>query len=87
MPRGKGGKPPDVSASPHTDAGHTWRHGDATLTAIITGELTYVGRTMPAFSGTLSDRDIRDILASIKTWWGPERRRSQEQATRSEQTR
>jgi mono/diheme cytochrome c family protein len=84
---GKAGNPPLPSAPPHTNEGHTWHHGDDNLRRIITGELNYPNRTMPAFSGTLSDQDVTDVLAFIKTWWGPEQRKAQERATASERSR
>ena len=54
-------------APPHDETGHTWHHGDAyLLDAIRQG----VG-TMPGYAGTLSDDDMRAILAYIKSSWPP----------------
>jgi mono/diheme cytochrome c family protein len=81
---GRDSNPPLPAAPPHTDAGHTWHHSDQTLHGVITGELTFQGRTMPSFEGQLSGQEIADILAYIKTWWGPEQRQYQEQVTRNQ---
>lgn len=69
----------DLPPPPHDDHGHTWRHPDAQLVAIIqdglrdpfnkTPELT-----MPAFRDRLSDEEIMAIVTYFKSLWSPEQR-------------
>lgn len=65
---------PDGSlpAPPHDIDGHTWHHGDAELLRIIAqgGTIYMPDSKMPGFAGTLSDEEMRAILAFIKTHWG-----------------
>jgi mono/diheme cytochrome c family protein len=61
-------------APAHDDRGHTWQHSDQELLAITrTGRLAGmpddVTSHMPAFAGTLDDRQILAILAFIKSRW------------------
>lgn len=63
-----------LPAPPHDEHGHTWHHDDQVLF-----ELTKYGLAkhapagyqsdMPAFEGTLADRDIVAALAFIKSRW------------------
>jgi mono/diheme cytochrome c family protein len=77
---------PDGSfpAPPHDETGHTWHHPDSVLftTTKFGGQATappdYPSK-MPAFSGVLSDDEIRAVLAFIKSRWPPEIRRLQEE--------
>lgn len=67
-----------LPAPPHDETGHTWHHdngllfdytkhgGAATLAA---GGITGFNSGMPAFSGTLSDDEIWDILGYIRSTW------------------
>lgn len=77
------GKIPDAPF--HGPGGHTWSHSDRDLMSIILNGSDRPGGTpqrnygapentphMPAWKGRLSERDIRDILAYLKTWWTPE---------------
>ena len=75
----------------HGNDGHTWMHSDRNLIDIVMngagemGEMMRVGvpedaPRMPAWRDKLSEEDVRDILAYIKTFWSPERRRMQEQS-------
>jgi len=69
---------------PHNTQGHTWHHGDCDLIRwTLEGKpsLDTTGTTMPAFAGELSEADVRDILAHIKTWWTEEQRESQARVT------
>lgn len=69
---------------PHNAQGHTWHHGDCDLIRwTLEGKpsLDTTGTTMPAFAGQLSEADVRDILAHIKTWWTEEQRESQARVT------
>src|SRR5512133_59908 len=72
--RNAGGRMP---APPHDDSGHTWHHSDNILFGI-----TKVGvappyapegyqSDMPAFGRTLTDKQIWDVLAYIKSRWSP----------------
>lgn len=65
---------PDGSlpAPPHDTSGHTWHHGDGELLRIIGkgGTIYMPNSKMPGFAGTLSDDDMRAVLAFIKTFWG-----------------
>lgn len=79
-------KPP-----PHDDSGHTWHHTDSQLFLYTklggAGAMASVGMTdfnsaMPAFEGVLSDAEIREILAFIKSTWSEDIRESQAEMTR-----
>ena len=63
-------------APPHDAEGHTWHHGDALLLRYIEhggaealGEVPGFRSAMPGFGKTLSDQEIRDVLAYIKSHW------------------
>ena len=65
-----GGRP----APPHDETGHTWHHADD----LLFGVTKYGGQAfspadyknnMPGFEGTLSDDEIRAVLAYIKSTW------------------
>lgn len=66
-----------LPAPPHDDTGHTWHHGDATLFAYtrLGGEAALAARGvefasgMPGFGDVLSDREIWNVLAFIKSTW------------------
>ncbi len=68
-------------AASHGPDGHTWHHADGQLIDIILGRLDYPGRTMPSFAGTLTENEVRGVLAYIKTGWKPEQRAEQEEAS------
>lgn len=60
-------------APPHDATGHTWHHSDQYLIdvtlyggAAVTGVPT---NAMPGFAGSLSEADVKAILAYIKTSW------------------
>ena len=55
----------------HSPAGHTWHHSDGQLADIILGRNPYPGRTMPVFAGALSDQEVRNVVAYLKTGWEP----------------
>jgi len=78
-----------LPAPPHDASGHTWHHPDGFLFAYtkLGGQpFMPAGRAsaMPAFGDQLSDREIRAILAYIKSTWPAEvlarQRRITEQA-------
>ena len=82
LPNGK------LPAPPHDETGHTWHHPDWQLF-----EMTKSGRNpfapaniktdMPAFTGTLSDQEIRAVLEFIKSRWPEKISRRQAEITRN----
>jgi mono/diheme cytochrome c family protein len=75
-----------MPAPPHDATGHTWHHPDDVL-FLITKEggqrvapPGYVSG-MPGFGGQLSDAQIWDVLAYIKSTWPPEIQAAQRQVT------
>lgn len=82
-----------LPAPPHDETGHTWHHPDSTLFDYtkLGGEaaLTQLGvefqSGMPGFGDQLTDAQIWDILAYIKSTW-PDRQR-EGQAARSDAAR
>jgi mono/diheme cytochrome c family protein len=67
-----------LPAPPHDATGHTWHHDNALLFAYTkfggTGALAAMGIAnfnsgMPSFDGLISDEDIWDILAFIRSTW------------------
>ncbi|MCW9044042.1 MAG: cytochrome c [Pseudopelagicola sp.] len=63
-----------LPAPPHDPSGHTWHHSDMVLFRLTKyGPEALVGgdyqSNMPGFDGVLSDRDIVDVLAYIKSTW------------------
>jgi mono/diheme cytochrome c family protein len=67
-----------MPAPPHDDSGHTWHHPDQVLFGITKHGLVppYAPANypsdMPAFGGTLSDGEIRAVLAYIASHWSAE---------------
>jgi mono/diheme cytochrome c family protein len=67
-----------MPAPPHDDSGHTWHHPDEVLFGITKHGLVppYAPKgyesDMPAFTGKLSDEEIRAALAYIESRWSPE---------------
>ncbi|WP_158046283.1 c-type cytochrome [Skermanella pratensis] len=63
-----------LPAPPHDVSGHTWHHPAETLFGIVKdGMAAYAPpgyeSDMPAFGGTLSDQEIRAVLAFIASRW------------------
>ena len=63
-----------LPAPPHDEHGHTWHHDDQVLFEVTKYGLTKHAppgyqSDMPAFEGTLTDKDIVDVLAFIKSRW------------------
>ena len=65
-----------MPAPPHDESGHTWHHTDEVLFGItkeglVPGKYAPPGyqSDMPAFGGTLSDPEIRAVLAFIQSRW------------------
>lgn len=77
-----------MPAPPHDAAGHTWHHSDPSLLLITREGIDAVvpgyESDMPAFGDSLSDQEIRAVLAFIKSTW-PERERAfQAEVTRND---
>lgn len=81
-------------APPHDQTGHTWHHGDALLfnytklggkAALAASGVDGFASGMPAFSPQLSDAEIWDILAYIKSTWPKRVRETQKVRTEGEQ--
>jgi mono/diheme cytochrome c family protein len=74
-----------MPAPPHDDSGHTWHHADEILFGItkygVSPRYAPPGyqSDMPAFAASLSDPQIRDVLAYIKSRWSPRARAAQAQ--------
>jgi mono/diheme cytochrome c family protein len=81
-----------LPAPPHDKSGHTWHHADEMLfnyTKIGGQEaLNQMGvkfdSGMPGFGDQLSDQQIWDILAYIKSTWPERERQAQEQRNEDE---
>lgn len=63
-----------LPAPPHDEHGHTWHHDDRVLFEVTKYGITKHAPAgyqsdMPAFEGTLADRDIVAVLAFIKSRW------------------
>lgn len=63
-----------MPAPPHDESGHTWHHPDQVLFAITKyGTAKVVGQgyesNMPGFEDVLSDEQILEVLAYIKSTW------------------
>ena len=63
-----------MPAPPHDETGHTWHHPDAQLFQLTKlGPAKIVGQgyesNMPGYEGVLSDQEIWDVLAYIKSTW------------------
>ncbi|WP_299769105.1 cytochrome c [uncultured Tateyamaria sp.] len=70
-----------LPAPPHDETGHTWHHDNQLLFeytklggrgALATRDVTDFNSGMPAFEGVISDDEIWNILAYIRSTW-PER--------------
>ncbi len=69
-----------LPAPPHDATGHTWHHADRVLFEITKyGSAAVIGggyeSDMIGFGDVMSDAEIRDVLAFIKSTW-PERERA-----------
>lgn len=77
-----------LPAPPHDDSGHTWHHAEEVLFNITKfGPVPpYAPRgypsDMPAFKGTLTDDEIRAVLAYIESRWSPEVKRARAEMLR-----
>ena len=82
-------------APPHDENGHTWHHGDGLLfaytkfggkAALAARGVKNVKSGMPGFGKVLSDQEIWDILAFIKSTWSDRARAMQDASTKAEHT-
>jgi mono/diheme cytochrome c family protein len=73
----------NAATPPHGPQGHTWHHPDGQLEAIILGQFTYPGRTMPSFHSQLSKEEVAAILDYLKEGWTTEQREVQAEASRN----
>lgn len=76
----------ELPAPPHDASGHTWHHDDAYLFAVTKHGMARFAppdykSAMPSYVGTLSDSDIRAVLAFIKSTWPEEIRLRQRALT------
>ncbi len=84
-----------LPAPPHDETGHTWHHGDALLftytriggKAALAANGMEFNSGMPGFSEVLSDEEIWDVLAYIKSTWSERIQEVQGVRTQSEQLR
>lgn len=80
----------------HNANGHTWQHPGCVLAEVVqmgqSAAIAPVPRAtpppaalaMPAFRDRLSDEEIADVLAFIKTMWRADQRASQERLTQEQ---
>lgn len=76
-------------APPHDATGHTWHHDDTVLYDYValggTGTMAKAGvdyeSGMLAYADVLSDAEIRDVLAFIKSTWPDRERLAQQERT------
>ena len=75
-----------LPAPPQDATGHTGHHPDRQLFEITksgaSGLVPGYESDMPAFKGTLSDREIWAVLSYIESTWPPEIRERQERTSR-----
>lgn len=76
-----------LPAPPHDSSGHTWHHPDDVLFSITKEGITAHAppgyqSDMPAFRETLTDGQIRAVLAYLKSTWPPDIQARQEEITR-----
>lgn len=83
-----------MPAPPHDASGHTWHHPDAVLFGIVKeglvpGKFAPPGyeSDMPAFGTTLSDDDIRAVLAYVKSTWPQQQLAYQREIDRNSRAR
>lgn len=80
----------NMPAPPHDDSGHTWHHADGLLYEIIRDGFRDPLKppdspvTMPAFGDTLSDAEIRAVIAYFKSIWSEESRLFQWEVTQQQ---
>lgn len=67
----------------HDATGHTWQHPDQLLYRVIAEgvENPLNQYPMEAYAGTMSDAEIRAVIAYMKLWWTDEQRAFQQHLT------
>ncbi len=65
------GQPLLDGTPPHGDSGHTWHHPDRLLYEWVLDKPP-LATVMPAFRGTLTEQEVIQVLAYIKSSWLPE---------------
>ena len=71
-----------LAAAPvHGDAGHTWHHPDRLLHQWVL-DRPPLATVMPAFRGVLSDEQVLEVLAYIKSTWLPQIQERQDLGSR-----
>lgn len=69
-----------LPAPPHDDSGHTWHHRPDVLFIVIRGGMnppvapSGYQSDMPAFAGALTDDEIWDVLAFVRSRWSEQTR-------------
>ncbi|MEK9659927.1 MAG: cytochrome c [Chloroflexota bacterium] len=58
-----------LGAPAHDATGHTWHHADRLLAGWVLDGLPVQGSAMPAFRELLTEQEVVDILAYIKSAW------------------
>ena len=71
MPRTRHGPARLKSAPVHGDAGHIWHHPDRLLHQWVMDKPPMIS-IMPAFRGRLSEEEVMEVLAYIKSHWQPD---------------
>lgn len=77
---------------PHDESGHTWHHGDAMLSdyirrggqAVLDDMGVAFTSGMPGFGATLSEVEIAEVLAYLKSTWPERIRAAQAERTKAE---
>lgn len=84
-----------LKAPPHDDSGHTWHHDDQTLikytklggrALMAESGVNDFASGMPGFADTLTDLQINQVLAFIKSRWSKRSRKVQRERNRSAET-
>ena len=71
-----------LAAAPvHGDAGHTWHHPGRLLHQWVL-DRPPLATVMPAFRGVLTDEEVLEVLAYIKSTWLPEIQERQDLGSR-----
>ena len=81
-----------LPAPPHDETGHTWHHSDQVLfkytklggSALLAEQGIDFESGMPAFGDHLTDQEINDVLAFIKSTWPEQIRAAQVERTNAE---
>jgi mono/diheme cytochrome c family protein len=79
-----------LPAPPHDDSGHTWHHPDSMLFAytkmggkawLEANGVTGFTSAMPGFEDVMTDEEIGDVLAFIRSRWSERARQTQAEIT------